>query len=110
MLASSEKWLYSPVTLMLPGLTYFEISSRPTCPPPGAVTPDAPVVPVVVVPVAPVVPVPPVAPVAPVARVAPVVGVGRLGYVAVMQHPLESALGPLCDAWSKVIAINPPAL
>ena len=36
------------------------------------------------------------------------VAVGMFGYAGVLQHPLESASGPLCGAWSNVIAIRPP--
>src|SRR5262245_39202210 len=99
MLARNEKWLYWPVTLMVPGLTYLESSSMPTCPPPTCEPSAGPAGPLA--PVAPGVVVSPLAPVAPA---------GRLGYVAVMQQPLESAFGPLWGAWSKVIAISPPLL
>jgi hypothetical protein len=35
---------------------------------------------------------------------------GMFGNAGVEQQPLESASAPLWGAWSKVIAISPPAL
>ena len=40
----------------------------------------------------------------------PPVAAGRFGYAGLLQHALESACGPVCGAWSDVMAISPPAL
>jgi hypothetical protein len=123
MLRSNAKWLYSPVTFRLPGLTYFEISSNPTRPPPVGVAVCVPLTPVVPVPlvlglvglvVEGVVELGAVVGAVVVGAVlvgtaallggavglvvvgaGVAVGAGRFGYGAVMQQPLESAVGPL---------------
>jgi len=38
-----------------------------------------------------------------------VAGGGRFGYCATSQHELRSASGPVCGAWSNVIAISAPS-
>lgn len=35
-------------------------------------------------------------------------GRARFGYCGALQHELESAPGPVCGAWSNVMAIMPP--
>src|SRR4051812_26871929 len=82
------------------------MSRRPTRPPP----PVGVVLPPVTGAVGPVEPVGPVVPLGELGSGVWGLGTGRFGYAGVSQQALGSALGPVCGAWSNVMAIRPPSL